>query len=51
MDIDLQQALDLVIHGLLTHLPTQLVATGLLAAATATFRAWRRRARNRKTPR
>ncbi|MFE2011235.1 hypothetical protein [Streptomyces sp. NPDC059491] len=45
MDVTLQQALDLVVDGLLTHLPTQIVTASLLAVATAALRAWRRRSR------
>ncbi|MER5809868.1 hypothetical protein ABT143_17060 [Streptomyces sp. NPDC002033] len=39
----LNHSIDLMAHGLLTELPTQLVTAAIVAAGSAMLQAWRRR--------
>lgn len=49
MPDQLQHAMELLAHGLLTELPTQLVSAAVVATAAATARAWRRRGAQKRT--
>ncbi|MFE6946035.1 hypothetical protein [Streptomyces chartreusis] len=42
MNIHLQHAFDLVLEGILTQLPAQLITAAVVAAAAAWIRAWKK---------